>query len=357
MMEAWRLDWKALNSEIVNDIREALADGNIPWDGLRNRTLLVTGAAGLVGGALVRVLSAANAEFGLNARVIAHARSGGALDALERDFAPECVYGDVRAPLVLNRDIGALDYIFHCAAMAKSADMLAKPADVIATMVDGTRNMLELARARECRSFVYLSSMEVYGRTAAREVCEGDLGYLDLLAPRSCYPESKRLCEAMCAAYFLQYGLPAKIARLAQTFGAGVSKFETRVFAQFARSALAGEDIELHTQGRTRGNYCYIMDAVRALLTILFKGAPGEAYNVANPAASVTIREMAEIAAATLGGGKVGVKVRVPSDILSRGYAPESDFVLNADKLMALGWAPSRALAEMFARMAAAWGD
>jgi nucleoside-diphosphate-sugar epimerase len=217
--------------------------------------------------------------------------------------------------------------------------------------------MLEMARERQCKGFVYLSSMEIYGRTALREVSESDLGYLDLSSPRSSYPESKRGCEMLCAAYAAQYGVPVKIARLAQTFGAGTPENDTRVYAQFARSALAGESIELHTEGNSRGNYCDIADAVRGLLAVLLKGKDGEAYNIANPAASATIREMAELVANEVCGGKIGVVVNVPEDMEKRGYAPDAGYTLNADKLKALGWSPKYGLDRMYRRMLADWRE
>jgi nucleoside-diphosphate-sugar epimerase len=316
---------------------DVLSDGNIPWNALKDSTVLVTGATGLIGGVLVRVLPAANAERNLDMRLIAHGRDKTKSGTLARECGVELAGGDLREPSSLVGVTDRLDYVIHCAAITKSLEMVAKPVDVITTAAQGTKNMLELAHERHCKSFVYLSSMEVYGRTDLREVRESDLGYLDLSDPRSGYPESKRFCKTLCVAYARQHGLPAKIARLAQTFGAGTPKDDTRVFAQFARSAMAGECMELHTEGKSRGNYCDTADAARGLLTILLKGKDGEAYNVVNPAASVTIREMAERVANEVCGGDVEVIVRVPEDIGKRGYAPDVGFTLNADKLSALG--------------------
>jgi len=110
------------------------------------------------------------------------------------------------------------------------------------------------------------------------------------------------------------------------------------VFAQFARSAANGEDIILHTEGKSRGNYCYTADAVSGLALLAINGRNGEAYNIANPQASVTIREMAEIVANNICGGEVNVLVEVPEDIGKRGYASEVGYALNADKIAHLGW-------------------
>jgi nucleoside-diphosphate-sugar epimerase len=346
-----------LREALRADLHEITSDSNIPWDKLRAGTVLVTGATGLIGGALVRALSATNARHNLNMRLIAHGRNRGKGNALVQECEVEFISGDIRHLLIVADITDRIDCIFHCAAITKSADMVAKPVDVIATAVDGTKNVLGLAREKSVKSVVYLSSMEVYGQTNRAEVRETDLGYLDLSNPRGSYPESKRLCEALCVAYAAQYGVPVKIARLTQTFGVGTPKDDTRVFAQFARSAVAGRDIELHTEGKSHGNYCCISDTVRGLLTVLLKGENGEAYNIANPAASMTIREMAELVANEVCGGKIKVVVAVPDDIQKRGYAPDVGYILNTDKLSALGWKPKYGLADMYWRMMADWGE
>jgi len=339
--------------EVVKaDIYSILTDANIPWENLKDSAVLATGSTGLIGSALVCALSAANKEYRLGMRIIGHGRNAAKGGRLAQAYGVEFVSGDIRTHIT-----DRVDYAFHCAAITKSADMLGKPVDVITTEVEGTRNTLELAKEKNCKSFVYLSSMEVYGQTELREVREDDLGYLDLAAPRSSYPESKRLCEMLCAAYFKQYSLPVKTARLARTFGAGMQNdaSDMRVASQFARKAIAGEDIELHTPGGSIANCCYTADAVRGLLTVLLKGKDGEAYNIANPAASASICEMAEIVANEVCGGNIKAVMNVPEDVAERGYAPDVGFTLNADKLRALGWKPKYGLADMYKRLIADW--
>lgn len=319
------------------EIEEVLADRNIPWEELRNSTFLVTGANGLIGGALVGALHAANGRYGLNMNIIAHSRQ---------------THGDIRSDINID---SPPDFIIHCAAITKSSEMIKNPVEVLNVAIDGTRNILNLARTAKSRSVVFLSSMEVYGQIDKSQVCEEDLGYIDLSNPRSSYPESKRFCEALCTAYYKQYGIPVKTARLARTFGGGVQPDDTRVFAQFARSAANGADIELHTEGRSVGNYCDISDAVRGLFILLLKGSDGQAYNIANPAASMTIRQMAELVAEKVCGGKIKVVVNVPDDIKERGYLHDVSFVLNIDKIRRLGWLPRNGLYEMYERMIAHW--
>jgi nucleoside-diphosphate-sugar epimerase len=140
-----------------------------------------------------------------------------------------------------------------------------------------------------------------------------------------------------------------------QTFGAGTPQNDTRVFAQFARSSINGENIILHTDGKSRGNYCYTSDTVHGLLTILTKGENSATYNIANTEASVTIQEMAEIVAKEISNGKISVTINIPKDITAHGYAPNVDFVLNTDKLKALSWNPKYGIAKMYKRMITDW--
>ena len=339
------------------DVYDVISDSGIPWQEFKGCTVLITGATGLIGSFIARALAAANIKHGLGMRLIGHGRdkSKGACMAQELDM--EFASSDIRRPSPIADITDTIGYVFHCASITKSADMITRPADVKSVATDGTKNTLDLALQKGCRSFVYVSSMEVYGQTALSEVKEGDLGHIDPSDPRSSYPESKRICETLCAEYAARYGLPVKIARLAQTFGAGTPKDDTRVFAQFARSAAGSRDIELHTEGRSRGNYCCTSDAVRGMLTVLFRGENGAAYNIANTAASVTIREHAELVAGKVCSGRINVIVKVPEDIKTRGYAPDAGYTLNTDKLKTLGWAPKYGLEEMYGRLLADWRE
>ena len=337
------------------DIENIASSNEIRWKMMENATVLITGATGLIGNVLVRALSAASDKHRLNLQIIAHGRNAERGGVLAQECGASFISGDIRKPIPPDELPETIDYIVHCAAVTKSAEMVANPVDVISTAIDGTRNILELAKEKNCKSLVYLSSMEIYGQTDLTEVRESDLGYLNLSNPRSSYPESKRLCEVQCAAYSAQYGVPIKIARLAQTFGAGTPSDDTRVFAQFARSAIAGKNIELHTEGKSRGNYCYTTDTIGALLQILINGKNGEAYNVANPEASATIREMAELMADEVCNGSIKAVVNVPEDIAQRGYAPDASYSLNVDKLKVLGWTPTYGLVDMYRRTIADW--
>jgi dTDP-glucose 4,6-dehydratase len=200
---------------------------------------------------------------------------------------------------------------------------------------------------------VYLSSLEVYGipQTVDGLVKEEDYGYIDPLSVRSSYSEGKRMAECLCASYAKEYGVPVKVARLSQTFGAGVAYEDGRVFAEFARCAVEKKNIVLHTQGNTLRTYCYTSDAAAALLTILVRGEAGSAYNVTNKNTAVTILEMAQCVCDTFPESGISVEFDLPENLESFGYNPEMVIRLDTEKLEALGWRATVDLGEMFVRM------
>lgn len=326
---------------------------SIDWEKLRCRTILVTGATGLIGSQIVSALLYASCEKRLGVEVLALVRNK---QKAERQFyaqLSDCknlhfVEGNVeRMPAVE----GPVDYIVHGASPTASAYFVQHPVDTIRTAVQGTQNLLELARTKQSAGFVYLSSMEVYGAPHDDAPLYEDAGTtVDTMSARSCYPEAKRLCEAMCAAYCAQYKVPAVVARLAQTFGPGVAPDDGRVFAEFARCARDGRDIVLNTTGESKRCYLYTADAVSAILTLLLSGVPGQAYNAANPATYCSIREMAEMVAERVARKPIQVKIYLNAE-KSVKYLPPHHLNLETDRLTTLGWKPTRGLKEMYIRM------
>ena len=335
-----------MQRDVLEEDLQYIANYDLPYDRLKGKTVLVTGATGLIGVSLVRALLAIG-----DIKVIALVRNAEKAKNIYGDKIGQFLKLHVADVVDKIKIEEAVDYIFHCASVTASKVMIEKPVETLLTSVEGTKNILNLAWEKRCASVVYVSSMEVYGAfDESREVGEETLGYIDPLKVRSNYPESKRLCENLCVAYCSEFGVPVKIARLAQTFGAGILPGENRVFAQFARSAIKGEDIVLHTKGLSEGNYCYTRDCVTGLLTILLKGTDAAAYNVSNPAAHTTIVEMAVLVAEKIAGGKIKVVFDIPQDN-AFGYAADTKMKLNSDKLQALGWKPEVGLEEAYQRM------
>lgn len=338
-----------INEELDNSIKEC----SFAVKNLKTKSVLITGATGLIGSMLIRTFMRMNDICNCEIKIYALIRN---VDKFNKIFSSDLERNDVKiicGDITNKLDIPyEIDYIFHCASVTASKYMVSNPVETIMTSVEGTYNMLELAKEKEAKSFVYVSSMEMYGSFVdlGHDVKESDLGYINPLAVRSNYPESKRLCENMCIAYLKEYGVPVRIARLAQTFGVGILPGENRVFAQFARSAIKKQDIVLHTRGLSEGNYCYTTDAISGLLTIAVLGEDGEAYNVSNPDTHTTIAGMAKMVCNEIAEGKIKVIFDIP-ETNEFGYAADTKMKLDSSKLQALGWKPEIRLKEAYARL------
>lgn len=340
-----------MRSNILDQQLSALSDDL--FEPFRGKRVLVTGATGLIGSLFCKALLLANCRLGIGCCVLAVVRSRQKADYILGDYASfgglnviECDFSSNTLPPC------EVDYILHAASITKSKVMVERPVEVIETSLRGTGSMLNLARACEAR-MVYVSSMEMYGTLAEGEVADEDtLGWIDLTSPRSCYPESKRMCECLCNSYAAQYGVRVCSARLAQTFGAGVLPGENRAFAQFARAAMRGENIVLKTKGLSEGNYVDSVDCVAGLLALLACGEAGQAYNVANEESHGTIRDVAELAIDVLGNGLSKVVIDY-DETNSAGYAPDVHLRLSSLKLRTLGWTPRFTLADSFSSLRA----
>lgn len=317
---------------------------------LRDTTIIVTGATGLIGSSFVRCIDALR----IGVKWILPVRDDEKMRRILADAGTDLSRGDIRIiRSALTDFFGSTpleaDYIVHCAAPTNGRYMTALPAETFLFLVDSTRAALEYCRRCGAKSMVYASSIEYYGQrfddSPVREDATGEISHQ---SARSSYPLGKQAAEFLCFSYAREYGVPCRTARLTQTFGAGISPTDNRVFAQFARNVLAGTDIVLHTEGRSAKPYCYTTDCVSALVYIMLKGTPGEAYNVATPGSYVSIRQLAELFRQTL-NPKVSVAVR-PSD---EGYAPETRVNLDSSRLQALGWSPRHDLPEMLRRLTA----
>lgn len=345
-----------MDSVMREDIELIAASSAVEWKKLAGCTVLVTGATGLIGRQVVAGLLRGSQLRGLSLRVLAAVRSREKAERLFADFAGESglryLVQDVQEPLCVSEPV---DYILHGASVTDSKMFVEQPVETIRTVLEGSRNLLEFAREKQVKGMVFLSTMEVYGTPdlSLPYVTEKDFGYLNPIEVRSSYPEAKRLTECLCASYAREYGVPVTVARLTQTFGAGVSYSDNRVFAQFARCVMEKKDIVLRTEGTTVRNYLYTREAVLSLLVLLTKGAAGEAYNVANPDISVSIREMAELVIAAFPEAGIRLTFDIAEDASALGYAPAFVMRLNTDKLAALGYRPEMGLREMYERMIA----
>ncbi len=306
---------------------------------LANKSVMITGACGLIGSFLVDVLMERNKKYNSNITVIAYSHKK---ESIQERFANylhdehfKYICQDVNLPLYYNEEV---NYIVHLASNAHPLFFKTDPVGTISTNIIGLKNLLDFAKDNHVLRVLYTSSGEVYGEadSSIKEFKEDFSGYVNPISSRSCYPNSKRCAETLCVSYTEQYGVDTVIARPSHTYGPNMTKNDSRVYAEFIRNVMNGEDIVLKSEGKPIRSYTYIADCVKAFLYILIKGESKNAYNIANPNSIISIREMAEIIA-NIGNKKVILDI--PKDIPTNSN-PMQCGVLNSDKLQSIGWIP-----------------
>ncbi len=324
-----------MNSILLRDLQNITSADFIPWEELKDRTIFVTGATGLIGYNLICALLYADEIKKLNLKVYALVRDEDAARERFNDFTDCGALHFVAGNVENLPDLKGVDYIVHGASATSSRAFVQSPVETIKTAVLGTINVLELARENNVKGLVYLSSMEVYGHPErGHKVREEDKCALSPLEVRNSYPVSKLQCESLMRAYAAEYGLRAVVARLTQTFGVGVNENDGRLFAYLGRCVKDGQDITLKTRGETERSYLYTADAVTGILTLLLKGEGGRAYNVADEGTYCSVAQMSEIIAKNNG---IGVRYE-PEDINISGYLDTIYMDLDTSALKELGW-------------------
>ena len=336
---------------IINEDVKTIASAEfIPWNKLKDTTILVTGATGLIGTSFIKSLDYVNTVKKLNIKVLALVRNEAKAVGQFSDILPHgtvrFVSGNVeKLPVIEDK----VDYILHAASQTASKEFVQHAVETIETSVQGSFNLLKLAKEKHCKGFVYLSSMEVYGYPKkGHKVTEDESCALKSLDIRNSYPVGKVMSESMCCAYAGEYNVPAMICRLTQTFGPGVHYNDNRIFAYFGRCVKEKKNIVLKTKGETERCYLYTADAVTAILTVLLKGEPGQAYNVADESTYCSIAEMAERVAAE---GNIQVEYDI-QDASANGFLQTLYMDLDTNALRKLGWqTQGYSIVEMYQRM------
>lgn len=306
----------------------------------KNCSLLITGARGMIGSMLVDAVMLANKEDDINCKVYAVVRNKGAAEERFAKYMDNPLFQLITADI--NKDVtsgieGNVDYIVHGASNTHPLLYAGKPIETILTNVVGTNNLLEFAVHHGCKRFLFLSSVEVYGenRGEYEKFTEEDCGYIDSNTLRAGYPEGKRTGEALCQAYRKEYGLESIILRAARCYGAGILKEDSKALSQFLRKAKEHQDIILKSEGTQSFSYVYQSDVVDAICHFLQYGEAGEAYNITGCGSDITLRELAEIIAAS---ANVSVKFELPDSEEAAGYSKATKALLDGTKAKKAGW-------------------
>lgn len=318
----------------------------------RNKTVLITGAAGFLPAYLVEFFLSLDSEW--NTKVIALVRT---MDKAKVRFSHwlndnrlTLQEHDVSLPYSSAEKI---DFIIHAASQASPKFYGIDPVGTLMANVMGTINQLNLARDHSVESFLFFSSGEVYGEVKEEDIPikEDTFGYLNPATVRACYGESKRMGENICVSYHAQYGVQAKIVRPFHTYGPGMSLDDGRVFADFVANVVHKKDIVLKSDGSAIRPFCYLSDATLGFLTILLRGENGQAYNIGNPNQEYSILELANLIAEI--NPALGIKViKQPLNIPDNKYlkSPIMRNSPNIEKARKLGWEPEVTAYQGFGR-------
>lgn len=328
-----------INKAYIHDVTR-VARKNLPWKKFNNKSILITGATGLLGCFLVDVIMYLNNREDLNCKIIAIGRS---IKKAKKEFNEYWddknflfVSHDINIPLS-DKNFGKVDYIVHLASNTHPKMYATDPIGTITANIIGTKNLLDFSVKHEAERFLFASSNEIYGenRGDAELFNEQYCGYIDSNTLRAGYPESKRCGEALCQAYAVQKKVDVVIPRFTRSYGPTMLMSDTKAISQFILNGLRKEDIILKSDGQQCYSFTYVADAVAGLLFVLLLGKSGEAYNVADAKSNVTLQTLAQIVANC---SNTKVVYKAPGKIENIGSSVVRKALLDGSKLHELGW-------------------
>ena len=324
----------------MEDVKK-VASLDIEWQKLCGKHFVISGASGMIGSFLIDVLMHKNRAENANIAVTALVRNE---ERARQRFAAYA--GDERLNIVkcdinggVNLCCEKADFVIHAASNTHPVAYASDPVGTVATNIIGTNNMLSFAAEKGCERFVFLSSVEIYGenRGDTEYFSEDYLGYIDCNTLRAGYPESKRCGEALCQAYIRKENMDIVIPRLARSYGPTMLASDTKAISQFIGNGVRRENIVLKSAGTQLYSYTYAADAASGVLYCLLRGECGQAYNIADPASDITLRDLAAVIAGIAGREVV---FEIPDAVESAGYSKATKAILDGTKIKKLGWQP-----------------
>ncbi len=330
---------RLLENSLYSQDVSFVSNMKFPWEKLQEKTILISGATGLIGSFFVDVIMKKNCD-GLNASVLGLGRNREKADKRFGCYKNSKYFRFVEHDIntIYTSNIDSIDYIIHLASNTHPIAYATDPVGTVTANIIGTNNLLKLAVEKGTSRFVFASSNEIYGEN------RGDVelfdeyydGYIDCNTMRAGYPESKRAGEALCQAYIKQYGLDIVIPRFTRSFGPTMLSTDTKAISQFIQKAVCGQDIILKSAGEQYYSYTYVADAVNGLLSVMLNGRNGEAYNIADESCDIKLKDLAKMIADISGNS---VSFELPSATESAGYSKATKARLDGSKIKKeLGW-------------------
>ena len=234
-------------------------------------------------------------------------------------------------------DDEAVDAVCNLASPASPPAYLARPFDTLAVGSEGTRRLLELARAHDAR-FLMASTSEIYGDPEVHPQVESYRGNVDPIGPRSVYDEAKRFAESLTMAMHRTHGVNVGIVRIFNTYGPRLSPGDGRVVSNFIVQALRGEPLTVYGDGSQTRSLCFVDDEIGGLVALLDSSLTGP-VNIGNPDER-TMLELAHFVLEVTGSSSSITFAALPQDDPTR-RCPDITLARTA-----LGWEPTTGLRE-----------
>lgn len=281
------------------------------------RTILMSGGAGFLGRYIIGTLDRFNQSiYRKPCRIICidnfiTGRKTSLFDGMDRTHI-ELIEHDIAKPLKLPNRI---DFIIHAAGLASPVYYQKYPIETIESAIFGAKNLLELARSKRVKSFLFFSSSEIYGDPDPNFIPTPETyrGNVSSIGPRACYDESKRLGETLCMTYFNVYRIPVKIVRPFNVFGPGMRPDDYRVVPTFLSRALSHKPLPVHDEGNQTRTFCYVTDAVVAIFKVLASSSNGQVYNIGNDENEINMMSLAQMVADLFGDTVSIQKISYPA--------------------------------------------
>lgn len=279
---------KKIEKQDVEEIIQGIAVEKI-----LGKIFLITGATGAIARYFVHTLMEIAERYKEKAcTVIVVCRNQEKANDIFKEYlnSPyfKMVCGQVEAPVYCEESV---DYILHAACTSATKFFKSNPADIASANVIGTYNLLSLAREKRVQGFLFFSSGAVYGGNTKDDFSYNGINPLDY---QNCYALSKQMGENLCACFAEQYGVPAKVVRIGYTYGPHIDLNDGHLYSDFARDILEYKDIQIKGDGESYIGLCYITDAIRAFLTILFDGQVNTPYVMRNDKEYMPIKKLAQ---------------------------------------------------------------
>lgn len=326
-----------INEQIYYQEVNELIELKLPYEKLDEKCVLISGGTGALGRVIVDFLMCLCRSRSLNIKVIVISRNENKAREIFGQYWNCNNFQYISRNIENNVQIKeSVDYIIHAASNTHPIQYANDPIGTIITNVDGTYNMLNLAK-RKNAEFILCSSVEVYGENVQnlRGFSESDFGYINCASLRAGYPEGKRVSESLCYAFAAAEDVKFKIARLARVYGATLQKDDSKAISQFLRNGIEGKEIELKSNGEQLYSYVYVMDCVSGIFTVMLKGNNAEVYNISGTNSVLTLKELAELLGEVF---HVKVVKAGASNDEKKGFSKATHAVLKNSKLQKLGW-------------------